>query len=99
MAWVLPSFLVVSLLGNVLGYILIARDKKAARAGARRRPEDTFSLLALLGLWPGMLLAMRRHRHKTRKTAFKLQLALAAAVGTVIWSLLAFAAWRIDTGP
>ncbi len=92
MHWFLV-FVAFTLVGNGVGYVLIGRDKKAAKGGKRRRPEDTFSLLALLGLWPGMLLSMRVHRHKTRKKAFRRQLFATAFVGTIVWAILGFAAW------
>ena len=47
-----------------------ALDKNAARRGKPRVPEHTLHLLALLGGWPGALMAQQRLRHKTRKTGF-----------------------------
>lgn len=46
-------------------------DKAAARDGAWRTPEATLHLLALVGGWPGALLAQRLYHHKTRKPAFR----------------------------
>ncbi|RYB93921.1 DUF1294 domain-containing protein [Nocardioides oleivorans] len=45
-------------------------DKAAARAGRWRTPESTLHAMALLGGWPGALVARRLHRHKTRKQPF-----------------------------
>lgn len=92
---IVSAFLALTVLGNLLGYVLIIRDKKAAKAGGRRRPEDTFSMLALLGWWPGMLLAMRRVRHKTRKRSFQVQLAISAIFGTGIWVVAALALYGL----
>lgn len=55
---------------SVLSYAVYALDKRAAQRGRRRVPERTLHLLALLGGWPGALLAQRRLRHKTAKPRF-----------------------------
>jgi len=59
-------YLVVSL----MTFAWYARDKSAARRGARRTPENRLHLLALLGGWPGALMAQQQLRHKTRKLPF-----------------------------
>jgi uncharacterized membrane protein YsdA (DUF1294 family) len=48
-----------------------ARDKSAARQGARRTPESRLLVLGLLGGWPGGLLAQQWLRHKTVKQPFR----------------------------
>ena len=45
-------------------------DKAAAQAGGWRTPESTLHLLALVGGWPGALVARRLFRHKTTKQPF-----------------------------
>lgn len=47
-----------------------AFDKHRAIHARRRTPERTLHTLALLGGWPGALLAMRLFKHKRRKAAF-----------------------------
>jgi uncharacterized membrane protein YsdA (DUF1294 family)/cold shock CspA family protein len=45
-------------------------DKSAARAGRWRTPENTLHLLALIGGWPGALVAQWQFRHKSAKLSF-----------------------------
>jgi uncharacterized membrane protein YsdA (DUF1294 family)/cold shock CspA family protein len=48
-----------------------ALDKTAAKRGAWRTSESTLHLLALVGGWPGALIAQSRLRHKSRKQPFR----------------------------
>lgn len=54
----------------VLALAAYAIDKRRAIRNTRRTPERTLHTLALLGGWPGALLAMRLFKHKRRKAAF-----------------------------
>ena len=66
------SYLIVLLLLSGLTYRCYAKDKRAARLAQRRTPERTLHILALLGGWPGAVLAQTRLRHKTQKQPFKI---------------------------
>lgn len=48
-----------------------AGDKRAARAARSRIPEADLHLLALLGGWPGALVAQGWFRHKNAKASFQ----------------------------
>ena len=56
---------------SLLALALYGIDKSAAKVDRRRIPENTLHLVALLGGWPGALLAQRLFRHKSRKPAFQ----------------------------
>jgi len=66
-AWVAGLYLVAS----VASFLAYAVDKSAAREGGRRTAENTLHGLALLGGWPGALLAQQVLRHKSSKASFR----------------------------
>jgi uncharacterized membrane protein YsdA (DUF1294 family)/cold shock CspA family protein len=87
-AWVPLAYTAMSL-STVAVY---AADKRRAGTAARRVPERTLHLLALVGGWPGALLAQQELRHKTRKVGFQslfwlIVIGHAAAVGLAVWLL------------
>jgi uncharacterized membrane protein YsdA (DUF1294 family) len=47
------------------------KDKSAARNGEWRTPESTLHFLALVGGWPGALIAQAILRHKSKKASFR----------------------------
>jgi len=69
----------VYLLASLVALGLYGTDKAAARRDRRRIRESTLQLVALVGGWPGALLARRWFRHKTRKQPF----------GTILWGCVA----------
>lgn len=52
-------------------FVTYATDKSAAQRGAWRTSEASLHLLALLGGWPGALVAQQVFRHKTKKQPFR----------------------------
>jgi uncharacterized membrane protein YsdA (DUF1294 family) len=56
---------------NLITLIVYYLDKSAAKNNSWRTPEKTLHILALLGGWPGALLAQRLFRHKSKKTSFQ----------------------------
>ena len=55
---------------NVLGLVIMHRDKNMARRGQWRIPENTLRAIAVLGGSIGVFLGMQLFRHKTRKLKF-----------------------------
>jgi uncharacterized membrane protein YsdA (DUF1294 family)/cold shock CspA family protein len=56
---------------SFITFIAYSRDKSAAQQNARRTPEKTLHFLALVGGWPGALLAQQLLRHKSTKAEFR----------------------------
>ena len=67
---VLGAYVLVSM----IAFIAYAIDKSAAQAGRWRTSESSLHLLALLGGWPGALLAQQTLRHKSKKGSFRIML-------------------------
>lgn len=83
--FVLWLYLALSI-GTSIAY---ARDKRAAGRGAQRTPEISLHLLALMGGWPGALIARRALRHKSSKQSFRAPLwfTVAANCAALGWLL------------
>ena len=56
---------------SLLILALYWHDKRSARQGQWRTPENTLHAIELLGGWPGALLAQQVLRHKTRKVSYQ----------------------------
>jgi uncharacterized membrane protein YsdA (DUF1294 family)/cold shock CspA family protein len=56
---------------SVVGFAMYRVDKLAAERGAWRTSEASLHAIALLGGWPGALVARRVFRHKTSKQPFR----------------------------
>jgi uncharacterized membrane protein YsdA (DUF1294 family) len=83
--WILLAYLVAS----AITFAIYAHDKRAAVRGAHRVSERTLHWLALVGGWPGALLAQRLLRHKTRKPFFRTMLWLTIGLHVVLLAALA----------
>lgn len=72
LVWGIPVWVWVAYAGLSLWcFATYAYDKRQAQSGGWRTPESTLHTLALLGGWPGALLAQQWLRHKSSKAAFR----------------------------
>jgi uncharacterized membrane protein YsdA (DUF1294 family)/cold shock CspA family protein len=65
------QILYLYLAASVFTFLVYAKDKRAARRGRWRTKENTLHTLALIGGWPGALIAQQKLRHKSRKNTFQ----------------------------
>lgn len=91
--WYAAAYLGLVAVTSVISFAAYGLDKRRAAVGGRRVPERTLHLLALLGGWPGAILAQRQFRHKTRKVSFLIVfwavvVVHLAVVGAVAYTLL-----------
>ena len=71
----LPMLILYAYLGlSVVLFLRYWRDKSAARKDRRRTPELSLHLNALIGGWPGALIAQQTLRHKSQKVSFRVTL-------------------------
>jgi len=68
---------------SMVAFIAYAIDKSAAQKGHRRTPESTLQLFALLGGWPGALLAQKYLRHKSAKASFQFTFWIIVAINVL----------------
>jgi len=85
-----PPWIVVAYLGlSALTFLFYWHDKSAAHHDRRRTPESTLQVIALLGGWPGALLAQAVLRHKNRKASFQTTFWVAVVVNLVAMAWIA----------
>ena len=65
------QILYLYLAASAFTFLVYVKDKRAARAYRWRTKESTLHTLALVGGWPGALIAQQVLRHKSRKNSFQ----------------------------
>ena len=76
---------------SLLAFVVYAWDKSAAVGGHWRTAESTLHMIALVGGWPGALVAQRVLRHKSSKASFQVTFWVTVLVncGVLGWLLTA----------
>lgn len=85
------NVLAIYFAASLLAYIVYAWDKASARRNQWRTRESTLHLIALLGGWPGALVAQKVLRHKSAKTPFQVTFWMTVLIncGVLGWLLSA----------
>ncbi len=73
---------------NVAAFVVYGVDKRKAKTGAWRIRESVLLFLAAAGGSVGAMLGMLVFRHKTKKTSFKVRIAV-----ILVLQAVAIAAW------
>jgi uncharacterized membrane protein YsdA (DUF1294 family) len=91
-----PGILVLYVAASLAAAVAYRADKSAAKSGRWRTPESTLHVLALIGGWPGALIAQNVFHHKSRKTSFQVAFLATVALncGALLWFWLTFATAR-----
>ncbi len=69
--WIPYAVLAFYIIVSIIAFVAYAIDKSAALRNQWRIQESTLHLFALLGGWPGALVAQRLLRHKSAKASFQ----------------------------
>jgi uncharacterized membrane protein YsdA (DUF1294 family) len=92
----MPEFIIyLSLTMSTVTFFVFGWDKRRARRGGGRISERTLVALSWATGFVGGWIGMAVFRHKTRKTSFKIKMAL-VSIANLLWGLLWFAtaSWR-----
>lgn len=88
--WDVPGWVLALYVGaSVICFAAYAFDKSAAESGSWRTTEQTLHLLALLGGWPGALVAQQYLRHKSVKAGFRAVFWITVAMNVAAFVVLA----------
>lgn len=90
----LIAALALSAIASLISFVLYGFDKRRARLDGDRVPEKRLHLFALLGGWPGAMLAQKVFRHKTVKTRFRIVFWLTVACHVVAVGGIGWLVWR-----
>ena len=87
--WTLPAWVALIYLGiSIACFLLYAEDKSKAQQGRWRVAESSMQVIALIGGWPGAIVAQQVLRHKTRKRGFQFVFWTAVVVNMAALALL-----------
>lgn len=83
-------FIIYLLIINIIAFLAMYIDKRKARYGKWRIPEQTLFILALIGGSIGAIVGMYTFRHKTKKLRFS----IGFPVILILQIVLIFSIWN-----
>ncbi len=90
---------------SLITYAVYAIDKSAAQSEQWKTPEQTLHVFALMGGWPGALLAQNKLRHKSSKESFRFvfrfvfRLTVILNIGLLSWLLTPYGSEYVQLIP
>jgi len=93
------AVLALYVVASLLAFFAYAIDKSAAKRNQWRTQESTLHLFALIGGWPGALIAQRLLRHKSTKASFQVVFWITVALncGALGWLLSPYGARALQS--
>ena len=90
------GILILYLAASLAAVVAYRVDKSAAQSGRWRTAESTLHVLALIGGWPGALIAQKMFHHKSLKPSFQAAFLATVALncGALLWFWLVVARAR-----
>lgn len=70
----IPNVLIYLLIINLIGFAVMFIDKRKAKRGSWRIPENTIFVITAIGGGIGTIAGMYKFRHKTKKKLFTIGL-------------------------
>jgi uncharacterized membrane protein YsdA (DUF1294 family) len=96
----LPTFVPVFYAAASIAAAIVYRlDKSAAARNVWRTSETMLHVMALIGGWPGALVAQQVFRHKSRKLSFRFAFWTTVVVNCAALTFLAWMRVGIDNHP
>jgi uncharacterized membrane protein YsdA (DUF1294 family)/cold shock CspA family protein len=97
--WKIPLWVAgLYVAASTVTFIAYAADKAAAARGTWRTPETSLHALAIVGGWPGALIAQQLLRHKSIKQGFRQVFWATVAINVIAFVVLASSLRRTFLG-
>ena len=86
----MKTIVIYGVLVNVVAFLMMGRDKRAAVMGKQRIPEKSLMAIAMIGGSLGAYAGMRQFHHKTkkRKFSFGIPAIIVLQVGVIAYLIL-----------
>lgn len=86
----IKNFIIYLIIINIIGFFIMWIDKRKAKKGKWRIPENTLFLITLLGGGVGTISGMYTFRHKTKKLKFTIGMPAILILEIILFIYLKF---------